>query len=137
MSLFEIPFYPSCIEPGYEKSCSGHGVCIEGSCICDSLEDIDPLYRYSGKYCEECPYCKGQRCEKIFKCLKECRNNQNCDNTTCSSEYDTGNKTLDEKLCFMEDENGCFVNFKYAYESDRLLVFENFHKDCYNGYASK
>lgn len=103
------------------------------------------MYRYSGKYCEECPYCKGQRCEKIFRCLQECQKDLSCDNTFCGlqlkyssvSNFATNNSSLDEKLCLVEDENGCFISFKYTYANDELLVFESNHKDCYNGYASK
>lgn len=143
-SFFEISLYPSCTEPGKERPCSGHGICIDGSCNCDSLEDIDPLYRYSGKYCEECPYCNGQRCEKIFKCLKECQENEMCYNTSCGLPFIaaksyavTNNRSLDEKRCLIEDENGCYINFKYVYENGVLMVFKSDKRDCYNGCASK
>ncbi|KAJ8949551.1 hypothetical protein NQ314_008175 [Rhamnusium bicolor] len=59
----------ACVEPGYENICSGHGNCSNSSCQCNRLEPLDneseSLFEYSGKFCEECPYCKGQRCKKI------------------------------------------------------------------------
>lgn len=134
--LFEIKLNESCIEPGFEKICSGHGICIEGGCVCDSLEEIDPLYKYSGKYCEECPYCKGQRCENVFDCLK-CRNTTACVDSCQLTLTKSLNETADEKSCLVEDENGCFVSFKYRYESGKLIVVINEHKECYNGYTGK
>lgn len=132
----------SCIEPGYTQVCSGHGICTNGTCHCDSLGDADPLYRYSGKYCEECPYCNGQRCDKIFPCLN-CKNaaKLGCD-ATCELNFVftatvVANKSLDEKACFVEDQEGCFVRFKYVYENESLTVFGNYQKDCYDGYRSK
>lgn len=104
---------------------------------------MDPLYRYSGKYCEECPYCKGQRCQKIFQCLKECQTYGTCYNTSCGlpfvvDNYNGADRGLHEKHCLVEDENGCFVTFKYGYENDEaLLVFKSNRKECYNGSARK
>lgn len=122
---------PSCIEPGYETPCSGHGSCIDGSCFCESLEEIDPFYKYTGRYCEECPYCKGQRCENIYKCLQD-RNN------SCHlKRISVVNGNVDEKSCLIEDENGCFVSFKYHYANGELIIGVDDHKECYNGYSSK
>lgn len=126
-----------CIESGYKVPCSGHGICIDGHCLCESLEDVDPLYRYSGRYCEECPYCKGQRCEKVSECVKclktpTCSADNFCDNISVDSLVT--NTSLDEKSCFIEDENGCFITFKYAYENGELIVFGGDKKECYNGY---
>lgn len=47
------------------------------------------------------------------------------------------NASADEKACFVEDENGCFINFKYFYDDQELVVFANDEKDCYDGYKSK
>lgn len=51
--------------------------------------------------------------------------------------YTTIDRSPDEKLCLIEDENGCFISFKYTYRNDELLIFINDEKECYNGYASK
>lgn len=47
----------TCIAAGSSEVCSGHGSCACGECQCNIVDG----YRYSGKYCEECPSCPGQR----------------------------------------------------------------------------
>lgn len=48
----------TCVAPGTgDPPCSGKGSCVCGECQCHNTDGN----RYSGKYCEECPSCPGQR----------------------------------------------------------------------------
>lgn len=136
----------SCVEPGSKVPCSGKGSCLNGTCMCQSDEE-DPLYRYSGKYCEECPYCPGQRCSNFLPCL-ECWNfgirqkNFSC-NGECSFaiivvDNISRNVSQDDKMCDVEDANGCFVLFKYFYSDvNEVTVFVKKDKMCFNGYNGR
>ncbi|XP_018580258.1 integrin beta-PS-like [Anoplophora glabripennis] len=129
-----------CIEPGSEKLCSGHGNCEGGTCNCDSLKsqanDTESLYEYSGKFCEECPYCKGQRCQKLFHCVEYILRNLSGE-SQCYIYYnliDDIELNYNDKLCQVEDRNRCMIEFKYFYD-DNNNVFIDIVKEikCLNG----
>lgn len=136
----------NCIEPGSSKICSGNGVCESGKCQCWELdEELDPLYKYSGQYCEECPYCRGQRCLNFLPCLecvyRDALNASTKCSEACEFKYvliDTISSTPSEKLCETDDNYGCFITFKYSYsEQNGTMVYAKRKKDCYEGYTSK
>ncbi|KAJ8954438.1 hypothetical protein NQ318_011114 [Aromia moschata] len=130
-----------CVEPGYEKICSGHGTCTNGMCQCDRLEllenETESLYEYKGQFCEECPYCTGQRCEQIQPCLECVLQGRNCI-FSCHIYYNVVENvqkhSLNDKMCETEDINGCRFRFKYIYnENNDILVDLEKQKRCVNG----
>lgn len=116
-----------CVEPGYKRICSERGVCVNGTCHCWKINDeIDPFFKYSGKYCEECPYCKGRRCEKFMPCVQCVLSDkaQNCSQICSVNYYVVGLLQIEDKndkLCEREDENGCVFLFKYTYKDRNAL----------------
>lgn len=130
-----------CIEPNHREICSGNGVCMNGTCHCWGLDhEIDPFFKYSGKYCEECPYCKGQRCGKFMPCVQCVLNDKtrNCSLKCSSVNYSVvGVLKIEDggdKLCEREDENGCVFLFKYIYNNRNALeLFIEKGKTCLDG----
>ncbi|CAH1368795.1 unnamed protein product [Tenebrio molitor] len=133
-----------CVESGYTAVCSGKGVCVNNKCRCNSNEfeigNSTVLYRYSGRYCEECPYCKGQRCAQFLPCI-ECNLFQKDANCIpyCMFQYEivevvSRDVDNDEKLCDVENSEGCFFKFKYRYNG-RNSVTVQYEKEifCFNG----
>lgn len=48
------------------------------------------------------------------------------------------NVTQDDKICEVEDGNGCFITFKYFYsDAHELFIYADNEKICYNGYNSE
>lgn len=136
---FQFFFSVTCIEPGHEKICSGHGECRSGICKCDSLKPLENatgyLYEYSGKFCEECPYCKGQRCHKLLPCVQSLM--RNLTDNRCDINYNlVENLQLkyNDKLCQVEDDRGCMMSFKYFYDDNASLYVDLERKvKCLNG----
>lgn len=102
-------------------------------------------YRFSGKYCEECPYCKGQRCANFMPCI-ECvllHEKHNCD-SRCPFNFTLVREVIrnvenDDKMCTVENADGCFFTFKYNYfdkTTSPIVAIEN-HYLCLNGTKCK
>ncbi|KAJ3653855.1 hypothetical protein Zmor_013087 [Zophobas morio] len=135
----------NCIEEGYTSVCSNKGRCIDNKCTCHSFEtEVDNqtiFYRHTGRYCEECPYCRAQRCHQYLPCI-ECnlfQKGANC-NPYCQFQYEivkkvTRNVDSDEKFCDIENTDGCFFRFKYHYNSQHSVVVQ-YEEDifCFDGY---
>lgn len=67
LTVFTLVFYTSCMEPCYNVTCSGNGVCKDGICNCAS--------GYSGINCEN----KTDACKDIV-----CQNGGQCVNGSCN-----------------------------------------------------
>lgn len=122
----------TCMAQDSEEVCSGHGDCVCGACQCK----LTDKFRYSGRYCEECPHCTGTRCDELRHCV-ECQIHKSglYDESDCSikcTSFET--ETVDfinetvitdnkesnmERICLVPD-NGCTIIFKYKYEEDNI-----------------
>lgn len=117
-----------CVKPdGNNLICNGHGTCNCGKCEC-----LDEEVRYSGKYCDECPTCEGQRCEELRPCVEcqvyksgvynqdECK--ANCTNflTEVVDKIDN-HQDSDVKTCTIVDDNDCTFVFQYEYLDEKQL----------------
>ncbi|EFA03618.2 integrin beta-PS [Tribolium castaneum] len=117
----------SCVKPDNNLVCNGHGNCNCGKCEC-----FDEEVRYSGKYCDECPTCEGQRCEELRPCV-ECQiyksgvfNEEECQSNCTffqSEAVDKLENSHDEqvKTCTLVDENDCTFAFQYEYVNEKNL----------------
>ncbi|KAK2576870.1 hypothetical protein KPH14_005497 [Odynerus spinipes] len=108
------------------KICSGRGDCICGSCHCHEKDNI----RYSGRYCEECPTCPGQKCEELKNCVEclaygtgpyaESGKCINCmhDLTMVDviKEDPENDQTLNAHICRTPGDGGCSFVFKYEHD---------------------
>lgn len=118
--------------------CSNHGSCECGSCKCSNEGDV----RYTGKYCDECPTCSGQRCDELSPCV-QCQayesgpyDSANCTKvctfrTILVDEVDkTGN--ADVKICTLPDTDGCTFSFQYEYlqGDEKPVVKAEKEKSC-------
>ncbi|MPC16071.1 Integrin beta-PS [Portunus trituberculatus] len=102
------------------RKCSGNGICECNQCKC--YEGIEG--RYSGKYCEDCPTCRG-KCSLYKECVQcqafltgkysfeQCVTQCTLFNVTVVSNLATEEG---ERLCTFFDENDC--RFKFVYGND-------------------
>ncbi|XP_034947314.1 integrin beta-PS-like [Chelonus insularis] len=146
-------FPPSTSGKQNTEICSGHGDCICGKCHCKPQNNI----LYSGVYCEDCPTCSGQHCEKLANCV-EClwtsyssratNDGTQSEDDSCSSchdeidieridkvEINTTEHEAGMRLCRVPTDDGCVLVYKYQLVSNRgdISVFKIFveeHKDC-------
>lgn len=130
----------TCIAPNSGGAvCSGEGTCACGECQCNVVDG----FRYSGKYCEECPSCPGQRCEELRNCV-ECQAYKSgtysqtdcpikCTAFTVSVIDKINEEDVDEsvKICRTPDNSGCTIIFQYAYdENNEITVTAQRTKIC-------
>ncbi|XP_045106617.1 integrin beta-PS-like isoform X2 [Portunus trituberculatus] len=109
-----------CMNPQTGEECSGQGVCECNQCKCKEGKEG----RYSGKYCEDCPICKG-KCLPYKPCVQcqvfktgeltpeECLDNCTQFNSTI---VDVVVEEEGERLCTFFDENDCRFKFVYGYD---------------------
>ncbi|GJQ85657.1 hypothetical protein Trydic_g20205 [Trypoxylus dichotomus] len=121
----------TCIDPrGKGEICSGHGKCVCGECQCTNDEK-----KYSGRYCEECASCPGQRCEELQTCVECQAYGTGLDKTTCQENCTDFNTTLVEhidvdnvddnmKVCTVIDSAGCTITFGYSYFNEGSIAIE-------------
>ncbi|CAG7814995.1 unnamed protein product [Allacma fusca] len=115
----------TCIEPGKSDVCSGKGRCECGRCVCDETE----TERYSGRFCQKCPTCKG-RCEEYKDCVQckvhktgQYREEEDCEricrNSPPIEEVDVvNNEENDEHYClFTDEDDNCRFYFVYGYDT--------------------
>ncbi|KAK4879184.1 hypothetical protein RN001_007330 [Aquatica leii] len=121
----------TCIRPGSEGLvCSDKGSCVCGECQCHMIDG----YRHSGKYCEECPSCPGQKCEELRNCV-ECQAYKSgvYDQSECSlkcsgfsvsivDKINENNVEESIKICRTPDNSGCTIIFQYMYDDNKELV---------------
>lgn len=115
--------------------CSGHGTCYCGSCKCDET--------YYGQFCEDCPNCPG-KCEEYGACIKCIQSSEeekpleeSC-SEVCKTlivmfvdKIDQVNHTHSEKICSVEDEEGCRTFFKYEkYDNVSTIIYAQRKKEC-------
>jgi integrin beta 1 len=117
----------TCIKPDNNLICNGHGSCNCGRCEC-----FDEAVRYSGKYCDECPTCEGQRCQELRPCV-ECQayksgpyNEDHCRSncTTFLTEIVDKLENKEDsnvKTCTLVDEKDCTFVFQYEYGDNKEL----------------
>ncbi|KAK8383508.1 hypothetical protein O3P69_015754 [Scylla paramamosain] len=115
-----------CMNPQTGEECSGQGVCECNQCKCNEGKEG----RYSGKYCEDCPICKG-KCLPYKPCVQcqvfktgeltpeECLDNCTLFNSTI---VDDLVEEEGERLCTFFDENDCRFKFVYGYDEDKEPV---------------
>lgn len=116
----------NCINPATGDECSNQGVCECNQCKCSESKDG----RYSGKYCEDCPTCRG-KCVPYKACVQcqifqtgeftpeECAANCTQFNATA---VDIAVEEEGERLCTFFDENDCRFKFVYGYDDDKEPV---------------
>lgn len=115
-----------CINPATGEECSGQGVCECNQCKCTESKEG----RYSGKYCEDCPLCKG-KCIPYKPCVQcqifetgdftaeECDANCTLFNATPIAILEEG---PGERMCSFFDENDCLFKFVYGYDENKEPV---------------
>ncbi|KAF5269170.1 hypothetical protein FQR65_LT02470 [Abscondita terminalis] len=121
----------TCIAPGSEGLvCSGQGFCSCGECQCNTIDG----YTHSGKYCEECPSCPGQRCEELRNCVEcqayksglydqsECSLKCTAFTTSVVDKISEDNVEENVKICRTPDNSGCTIIFQYMYDDNKELV---------------
>ncbi|XP_045617424.1 integrin beta-PS [Procambarus clarkii] len=113
----------NCINPANGEICSNQGECECNQCKC--FENADG--RYSGKWCEDCPTCKG-KCVPYKACVQcqvfetgeftpeECIANCTLFNATRVPE---AVEEEGERLCSFFDENDCRFKFVYGYDENK------------------
>ncbi|XP_064455192.1 integrin beta-PS-like [Ornithodoros turicata] len=119
----------TCVAPGEDRICSGHGECVCGACVCQA----DERGRYAGDFCQDCSACAG-RCSEFRNCVQcsifgsgelseaECRHN-------CSElniiEVDAAEATKpDARKCVFKDDDDCSFIFVYYYDDKNSPVIE-------------
>uniref|UniRef100_A0A0P4WGX5 Integrin beta subunit tail domain-containing protein n=2 Tax=Scylla olivacea TaxID=85551 RepID=A0A0P4WGX5_SCYOL len=113
----------NCLNPESGVECSGQGACECNQCKCHESQDG----RYSGRYCEDCPTCKGH-CTSYKECV-QCQvfrtgkyTDEQC-MTHCTMFNATVVSNLVEeegdRLCSYFDENDCRFMFVYRFDEDR------------------
>ncbi|XP_063601082.1 tenascin-X-like [Penaeus indicus] len=114
----------NCRNPVTGDICSGQGICSCNACVCSVAEEG----RYSGRWCEDCPICKG-KCSQYKSCVQcqafgtgdlseeECMDQCTLFNSTVVQVASA--ETEDERLCTFFDENDCRFTFVYGYDEDR------------------
>jgi len=117
----------SCVAPGGTTHCSGHGECQCNACICHETEEG----WYSGKFCEDCPACKG-KCEEYQACVQcqifetgpltpeECA--LNCTRFNATKVDEATEDAEGERSCAFFDENDCRFAFVYGYDENNEPV---------------
>ncbi|XP_046735583.1 integrin beta-PS-like [Diprion similis] len=117
----------ACINPNNNpnnEECSGFGECICGTCTCNTT-----LGR-NGKYCQNCPTCPNQYCEKLKDCV-ECLVHKTgpavvgngcepskCENIEVAEEVEAIDELEEDskfKKCVVPDDSGCTFAFKYEF----------------------
>ncbi|KAK8725734.1 hypothetical protein OTU49_010446 [Cherax quadricarinatus] len=113
----------NCKNPANDEICSNQGKCECNQCKCS--ENVDG--RYSGKWCEDCPTCKG-KCVPYKACVQcqvfetgeftpeECIANCTLFNATRVPE---AIEEEGERLCSFFDENDCRFKFVYGYDENK------------------
>lgn len=117
----------NCINPDGNTICSGNGVCECNQCKCNETEEG----RYSGKWCEDCPTCKG-KCIAYKACVQcqvfetgeftpeECEANCTLFNSTRVPVAEVEEEG--ERHCTFFDENDCRFTFVYGYDENKEPV---------------
>ncbi|CAL4140762.1 unnamed protein product, partial [Meganyctiphanes norvegica] len=117
----------NCINPDNGDECSGQGKCECNKCKC--FETVEG--RYSGKWCEDCPTCKG-KCVAYKACVQcqifetgeltqeECWTNCTLFNATAVPVAEVEEEG--ERLCTFFDENDCRFTFVYGYDVNKEPV---------------
>lgn len=132
----------TCIDSanGNSEICYGRGECKCGNCECQLIDG----YRYSGKFCEECPSCRGHRCDEYADCVAcLAYETGKYDQETCVQrctkfkvdKIDTIDQNVplesNEKVCVIPEDSKCTFVFKYAYdELNNLNVYAQNEKIC-------
>ncbi|KAJ4441232.1 hypothetical protein ANN_11083 [Periplaneta americana] len=123
-----------CIKYGSEV-CMGRGDCVCGACRCRD--------NYSGKYCDECPSCPGQQCEK-YKDIVECRVFETGPLGKKEECFQDGSITIVKvdkieepeyteedtglRICRIPDDAGCTFIFRYVIDNSTVEVQST--KEC-------
>nr|ACY82398.1 integrin [Penaeus vannamei] len=114
----------NCVNPDTGDICSNQGKCECNQCKCYETADG----RYSGKWCEDCPTCKGKciaykacvQCQ-VFETgefnIEECKANCTTFNSTPVPVAEVENEG--ERLCTFFDENDCRFTFVYGYDENK------------------
>ncbi|KAF0293498.1 Integrin beta-PS [Amphibalanus amphitrite] len=126
----------SCIAPGDTRQCSGAGECVCGQCVCKEEQGA----RYSGKYCEDCPTCRG-KCELYKPCVncvvhdsgelkEEGRCEEECSHLIINKTDVVEVENPDERICTFSDEHGCRYQFVYGYDGETQVIRAQETKKC-------
>lgn len=120
-----------------QKVCSGRGSCECGRCKCSQDQNKN---KYTGKYCEECSTCEGQRCTELKDCVecqvfknskynkRQCLENCGYFDTKIVDKIEVNDKV---KQCRIQDDTGCYIIFSYIYnEYGKLIVEAEKEKSC-------
>lgn len=117
----------NCMNPDTGEICSNQGNCECNQCKCYETEDG----RFSGKWCEDCPACKG-KCIAYKPCVQcqvfetgefseeECKANCTLFNSTRVPIAEVEKEG--ERLCTFFDENDCRFAFVYGYDENKEPV---------------
>lgn len=126
----------NCLVSSDGSMCSGHGTCYCGSCKCDET--------YYGQFCEDCPNCPG-KCEEYGACVKcvlskqgeyepeeYCKEDCKTLMVVLIDTMDQVNLTHTEKICPVEDEDGCRTFFKYEKEDNNktTIIYAQREREC-------
>ncbi|ROT69643.1 integrin [Penaeus vannamei] len=114
----------NCRNPVTGEICSNQGICECNMCRCSASAGG----RYSGKWCEDCPTCRGSCLE--YKSCVQCQafGTGDLSEDECMQECKLFNSTMvqvareeteEERLCTFFDENECRFYFVYGYDEDR------------------
>ncbi|XP_069973095.1 uncharacterized protein [Penaeus vannamei] len=114
----------NCRNPETGEICSNQGICECNMCRCSASAGG----RYSGKWCEDCPTCRGSCLE--YKSCVQCQafGTGDLSEDECMQECKLFNSTMvqvareeteEERLCTFFDENECRFYFVYGYDEDR------------------
>jgi len=115
----------SCVAPNDTRLCSGKGACECDACRCFETDGG----WYSGKFCEDCPACKG-KCEEYQKCV-QCQifesgpySPEECVEKCVfnATKVDEATPLEGERTCAFFDDEDCRFVFVYGYDENNEPV---------------
>ncbi|XP_023937152.2 integrin beta-nu isoform X1 [Bicyclus anynana] len=111
----------TCVAPGSDDVCSGHGECVCGQCKCFKA---DQGTAYSGAFCETCANCVNPLCANAEPCIL-CHLNSSCTdictignvNYTVSERMNEAPNINDTTCILRQEENSLNCEYRYTYRA--------------------